>query len=271
MAEVLVYEGVCEIPAEVPAHIIDEWETTLKNAQSRIYNNLLQKIPSDTAFKNFLADASSDVYETFVNPNFRRADVIKMKQRVKLARAYSAWNEGIKNAFDGDSPYFADRVTSKKSKYQLARYVLAAVGSKPDMYWGPLPKAILLLTGDLRAPRYIGANESLTGQPVKVVLDAFVNTIRPMIISEGVYGVTMAYFAHEGGLASLRDDIIREVNQNLEKILNSFMDTTNYVEGGLIADGDYKDPASWTGTFVHIYFDATAEKVKVKARAETVA
>jgi len=44
MAEVLVYEGVCEIPAEVPAHIIDEWETTLKNAQSRIYNNL-QELP----------------------------------------------------------------------------------------------------------------------------------------------------------------------------------------------------------------------------------
>jgi len=271
MAEVLVYEGVCEIPAEVPAHIIDEWETTLKNAQARIYNNLLQKIPSDTAFKNFIADASSDAYEAFVNPDYKRANVIKMKQRVKLARSYNAWNTGVTNAFDGDSPYFGDRVTNKKSKYQLARYTLSAVGSKPDMYWGPVPKAVLLLTGDLRAPRYITANESLTGSPQKVVLDAFINTIRPMLIAEGVYGVVMAYFAHEGGLESLRDDIIREVNQNLEKALNAFMDTTNYVEGGLVSGGDYKDPASWTGTFVHIYFDSATGKMKVKARAETVA
>jgi len=270
MAEVLVYEGVCEIPAEVPAHIIDEWEVTLKNAQARIYNNLIQKISSDTAFKNFIADASSDAYEAFVNPNFRKANVIKMKQRVKLARAYNAWNTGVKNAFDGDSPYFADRVTAKKDKYQLARYTLSAVGSKPDLYWGPIPKAVLLLTGDLRAPRYIGANESLTGSPQKVVLDEFVNTIRPMLISEGVYGVVMAYFAHEGGLADLRDNVIRQTNQNLEKILNSFMDTSAYVAGGLASGGDYKDPASWTGTYVHIYFDATSEKVKVKARAETV-
>ena len=271
MPEVLLYEGVAEVPSEVPSHIIDEWETTLKNMQASIYNNLMQKIPSEEAFKTRIAAASSDAWEVFVNPNYKNANVIKMKQRIKLAKAWGSWNAGVKNAYDGDSPYFADRVTQKKDKYQLARYTIAFVGSKPDKFWGPAPKAILLLTGDLRASRYITANETLSGSPQNAILPEYANYVRPMVISKVVFAGVMVYFAQEAGLADLRDNVIRSANQELEKIVNAFLDTSKYVAGGLTEGGDYKDPTAWTGTYVHLWFDESSGKVKVRARAETSA
>ena len=78
----------------------------------------------------------------------------------------------------------------------------------------------------------------------------------------------MAYFAHEAGDADLRTEIVRSTNQELEKIINSFLNT-GYASGGLVSGGDYADPTAWTGTYLHIWFDESAGAVKVKARAET--
>ena len=84
------YEGICQLPDSLPTEVKQEWINTLQSEQTRIYNNLLAKIPDVLSFQDRIADASSDEFENFLQSVGVRwdVDVIKMKQRVKLARAY---------------------------------------------------------------------------------------------------------------------------------------------------------------------------------------
>ena len=251
VSTVLEYIGIVVLPDEVPTDVINEWESTLKAERQRIYNALISKIPSEDAFKERIADASSDVYETFVNPNYTKKDpdVIKMKQRVKLARKYADWRAGIDTAF-AEGGTFETNVTAKKNKYQLARYTIAHVGHKPTQLWGPLAKAVLLLCGDPRPLKYLGANDSFSGEVGNYIKSAYVTYVRPMLIAKGTYAGVMAIFAHEGGLESLRDSIINKVNTEFDEILTAF------AESGYAPD-------------LALEYDAVADQFKWHAKVET--
>ena len=234
---VFEYIGIVVLPSEVPEDVINEWEQTLKAERQRIYNALITKIPNEDAFKKRIADASSDVWETFVNPNYTRKDpnVIKLKQRLKLARAYGSWREGIDTAF-AEGGTFEKNVTAKKSKYHMARYVIAHVGWKPKLFWGPLAKAVYLICGDTRPLRYLTENDTFSGDVVRAIKLPYVNYVRPMLIAKGVYGGVMAMYAHEAGEETLRDDIISKVNSELATIINAFKEDTYNVTLELIYD-----------------------------------
>jgi len=244
MATVFDYVGeiVWLSPDEIPSDILNEWRETLKNEQGRIYNSLMTKIPNESAFQSRIADASSDAYEGFVNPSFENADVIKMKQRVKLARSYNAWNTGVADAF-GEGGYFADRVENKADKFKLAAYTVSNVGHKPTRFFGPLVKAIMFLVGDTRVLRYLDVHDVYTGDPTNVFKAGHSRFIKPMLVARGVFGAVMAKFADEGGLTSLRDSIISDVNSKLDEAISAFVDSANYSNVYLhleLSDGVWK-------------------------------
>jgi len=253
MSTVMEYVGIVALPDTVPDEVLAEWEATLKAERARIYAALTTKIPNDEAFKARIADASSDAYENFVNPAYTKKDpnVIKMKQRVKLARAYPAWKSGIDAAF-AEGGTFEANVTAKKDKYELARYTIAHVGHKPGMFWGPLAKAVLLLCGDPRPLRYLTANDSFTGEVGAYIKPAYRSYVRPMLIAKGVYGGVMAMFAHEAELESLRDSIINSLNSEFDEILAAF------VESGYTAD-------------LELIYDSSIDAFKWHALVQTTA
>jgi len=260
MSVVFDYEGIIQlIEADAfPAHVLDEWKTTLGNEQARIYARLLDVIPSETAFKDKIADASSDAWETFVNPNWPDADVIKMKQRVKLARAYNAWKTGVDNAF-GEGGYFADRVMAKADKFKMARYVLSIVGCKsdPDIMWRAGTKAVKFFVGDKRILRYMDSTlDTYSGEPVMAVKAAFGKRFQALVLGRLVQGFVMAMFAHEGGLTSLRDSIISSVNSDMDDILTAAL------------KADYAAPPT---SYLHLVYTASTDTWSVKAHLETAA
>jgi len=231
------YEGICQLPDALPTEVKQEWIATLQNEQSRIYNNLLAKIPDILSFQDRIADASSDEFENFLASVGARwdVDVIKMKQRVKLARAYPSWKTGVDNAF-GEGGYFADRVSGKADKFELARYVLGVVGYKPSTdtgfgVWNPVVVGVLLMRGDTRPIRYFDANDTLTGTHEAVMDATKGRLISPSIIAHAIYASVMAKFADEGNLTTIRDNVLTNANSVIDEILQVGLDTTHLGDG----------------------------------------
>jgi len=227
------YVGKMQLPATMPSSIADEWETTLIAEKDRIYSGLTTKIPSESLFKDRIADASSDQFASFLATvgGAWNADVIEMKQRVKLARVYTEWKAGIDACF-GVGGYFGARVTSKKAKFGLARYVLGIVGhranpSAPYGVWNPASIGVLLLRGDTRPARYFDANDSFSGTLESVCEAIKGKLITPSMLAHTIYACVMAKFANEGGLTALRDTIISDANTVLDVLLQVALDATH--------------------------------------------
>ncbi|RLE48632.1 MAG: hypothetical protein DRJ18_01580 [Candidatus Methanomethylicota archaeon] len=255
MPEYWKYIGTVTLPDDLPTEVLNEWKETLKAEQSRIYANLQTKIPNEIAFQDRIADASSDEFENFLQSVGGRwnADVIKLKQRVKLARAYNDWKTGIDNAF-GEGGYFPDRVEQKANKFKLMRYVLGAVGyradpSDPFGVWNPVVMGVLLMRGDTRPLRYLDANDSFSGT-LESVFDAVKGRlITPSIIAHGVYACVMAKFADEGNQTAIRDQILTDANSIIDELVNLALDETHKGTG-------------YDVTYV-LEWDDTADNVKV--------
>ena len=237
------------IPSDVVNEIISKWESTLLARRDLIYHRLLTKIPDEPSFLSRIADASADQWEAFVSPYYPRADFIKLKQRVKISIAYPRWNSAVIQAFSPGG-IFEQNVTAKKDRLAQVIYTLANVGVR-YMGWGPGYKAVGALTGDKRITRYIGANETLVGEPVNVFPEGVVKFVRPALIALLTQGAVLATYANEKGLSDLRDLVITTVNSDLDTIVNGL-----------------KKP-EYTVAYVHLEYDATTGLINVHARAET--
>jgi len=214
--------------AEIPDETFTEWRDTLIGEMSRIGSNILAKIPDEATFLNLIADASSDAWEAFVNPTWPKATMIQVKQRVKLARRYDAWDDGIRATFLPDG-YFDDRVLTKANKWKLARYPISLVGLQhhPTIRWRAGTKGVKFFVGDQRITRYMDATlDTYTGDPTYVVKDAYGKFFQALTIGKLVYGYVMSKFADEAGLATTRDDVITTLNSEMDEILSGALDTT---------------------------------------------
>ena len=227
------YVGTVTLPTDLPAGILDEWKETLKAEQTRIYSNLLNKIPTEVDFKDRIADASSDEFEAFLYKVGGKWDagLIEMKQRVKLARQYTAWKTGVEDAF-GAGGYFPYRVEDKADKFKLARYVLGAVGHRATLtdgirVWNPVTMGVLLLRGDTRCARYFDANDAFSGTLESVVDPNKGRLITPSIMAEAIRACVMAKFADEGGLTTIRDTILSNANTVIDELLQVALDATH--------------------------------------------
>lgn len=260
MPVVWEYTGTIDILASLPTPIKDEWEATLKAEQTRIYNALTTKIPDETSFKNKIATPSSDQFSAFLASTGGAwdADTIKLKQRVKLARAYSKWNTGIEGVF-GSGGTFGDTVTAKKDRLEALRYVISGVGNRSqDIAWEPISNAVLLLRGDKRPITYFDSNDAWTAgsadthesclDPVKGRL------ITPSLIAELVRGAIMAIYANEAGDTTTRDNIINTTNSRLDDIITVGLDETHSQSGYVV--------------YVHLAWDTGNDLAQVIAHDE---
>jgi len=239
---------------QIPEETKNEWLDTLKREQSHIGTNLLNKIPDEPTYQNLIADASSDAWETFVNPNWPNADVIKIKQRVKLAARYGDWNSGVQATFfDG---YFSDRVEAKKAKWNRVRYVLSVVGLQHDpvIKWRAGTKAVKCFTGDGRIVRYwiSGVDEVMPSaeQIDMYVKPAYGKRFQALVLGRITQAYVFAKLADEGGLTDLRDQIISDFNSDMDTILAAALDPAK------------ADP---TKSFLHLTIEAGEYKIHAKA------
>jgi len=237
MVEYWTYIGKMTLPTDVPSDVKDEWANTLAGEMSRIYTNLLSKIPNQDAFQSRLATPASERYSDFLASTGAswNAAIIKLKHKIKLGRAYSSWSSGIGEAFGGTNPYFDDRVLAKKAKYGNAKYVLAGVGLKYDVAgfgcWRPIVKGVLFMRGDKRPMNYLTADESFSGT-LHSVFDAVKGRlVTPSIIAHSVYAVVMAWYAHEAGETSTRDTILSNATTMIANFINLAKDTTHSGSG----------------------------------------
>jgi len=237
MVEYWKYIGYITLPTDVPSDVKDEWANTLAGEMSRIYQNLTTKIASEDDFKSRIADASSERYDEFlasVGAGWD-ANIIKLKQRIKLARAYPSWQAGISNAFGGTEPYFDDRVLAKKDKYSNAKYVLAGVGLRYDVAgfgaWRPIVKGVLLMRGDTRVQRYLTADDSITGTLESVFDPIKGRLVTPSIIAHAVQAVVMAFYANEAGDETVRDNILSSANTVIDEFVNLALDDVHKGSG----------------------------------------
>jgi hypothetical protein len=244
MAEYWKYVGQVQLPANLASGITDEWEATLKAETSRIYTSLTTKIPDNTAFGTKIATPSSSAYNAFLQTVGGKWSItdIKLKQKVKLARSYTKWNERITAVFGGGSPTFPATVTAKKANLSELKRVVGAVGHKALEGWRPASACVLLARGDTRVSQYFTVDESLTGT-LHAVFDATKGAlIAPSLISEIVYACVMAKYADEAGLTTERGNIISGANTVLDALIQVALDAT-HLGGGY----DFTIVLSWVG------------------------
>jgi hypothetical protein len=205
---------------DLPARIVDEWEATLKGARERILASLARFLDPTTGLARYLdqiADASSDAWEAFINPDYPNADLIKMKQRVKLAAAYPSWAQNIQSALQPDGR-FEQGVTANKGKFaNNVRPTIGAVGFKPDLGWGPAAKAALIVTGDRRVVRYIASPDEFFGAPANM-FPTSARFVRPQIISAITFGSVLGLYALDINSTELRDAALSYANNILNDV-----------------------------------------------------
>jgi len=205
---------------DLPSRIVDEWETMLKTARTRILASLGRFLDPATGLTKFLdqiADASSDAWETFINPSYPNADLIKMKQRVKLAAAYPSWKQNIQTALEEDGR-FEQGVTANKTKFaNNVKATIGSVGFKPDIGWGPAAKAALIVTGDMRVVRYITSPEEFSGAPANMFPRSS-RFVRPQIVSAVTFGSVLGLYALDINSSDLRDAALNYTNNVLNDV-----------------------------------------------------
>jgi hypothetical protein len=205
---------------DLPARIVDEWESTLKGARARILASLgrfLDPATGSTKFLDQIADASSDAWETFINPAYPNANLIKMKQRVKLAAAYPSWANNIQSALQ-EGGRFEQGVTANKSKFAAnVKPTIGAVGFKPDLGWGPATKVALIVTGDHRVIRYIASPEEFSGAPANM-FPTSARFVRPQIVSSIMFGSVLGLYALDIGSGDLRSAALSYTNSVLNDV-----------------------------------------------------
>jgi len=250
MPLVVEYKGYYT-PLDVPTQEFDEWKSTLIGERERIYNSLKTRIPDETVFKLLIAEPSHLVYKDFVNPNWEDKDFVLLKHRIKLATAYPAWKVGIDNAFDGEKPYFGDRVLQKAEKWLKARYTLGSTGIRYRYGVGIAVKAIGVISGWKAITKDIKAPDEFTGTVTNVFLPGVAKFVRPQAIAIITRGLVLAQYAHEAGEASLRDSIISATNTVLSNSVLKQVNTAAYV------------------VTLEIGFDAGVGKLFARSKAET--
>jgi hypothetical protein len=205
---------------DLPTRIVNEWEATLKGARERILTSLARFLDPSTGLAKYLdqiADASSDAWEAFINPDYPNADLIKMKQRVKLAAAYSSWSQNIQAALQPDGR-FEQGVTANKGKFaNNVKPTIGAVGFKPDLGWGPATKAALIVTGDRRVVRYITSPEEFSGAPHNM-FPTSARFVRPQIISAIVFGSVLGLYALDINASALLNASLNYTNSVLNDV-----------------------------------------------------
>ena len=246
------YKGYFVLLDAVPQALMDEWELTLKGERARILSALQTKIPNADAFLAKLATPSAEGWASFINPDYADADMIKLRQGIKIKKAYTSWISGIQTAFASGGT-FEQNVTAKKSKFQMARYPMSSVGIRYLIGWGCAYKCMGFITGDKRVMIYMGANDSVTGVPTDIFLPGAGRFARATGVPLITQGLVMAYYAHEAGLTSERDAVISAVNSKLNNTVEKMVDTTK-----------------WTGVDICIGFDAVAGKLYARAVATPV-
>jgi len=245
---------VCEFigpvtPMTVPSEIKDKWETTLLNRRDLIYSRLLTKISDEDGFIDKIADASHEVWKNFVSPDWTDYYLVTLKQNIKLSIAYPKWNTGVIEAFKPGGR-FDEGVSLKKDRLDLLKYTLGNVGVK-YLGWGPGYKAVGFITGDLRVKRYIVSGETVTGEPINAFPEDVVKFVRPALVAILTQGAVLTMYAHEHGLANLRDQVISLINAKADSICTALK------------------KADYTVVYARLEYDPDDSQIKVHSRVET--
>jgi len=248
MSVVVEYVGPVT-PQTVPAEIKDKWETTLLSRRDLIYSRLMTKIPDEETFQDKIAAASHEVWRTFVAPDWPDYYLVLLKQNIKLSIAYPKWFTGVVDAFK-EGGRFESGVSLKKDRLDLLRYTLGNVGIR-YLGWGPGYKAVGFITGDLRVKRYVVSGETVVGEPVNAFPEDVVKFVRPTLIAMLTQGAVLALYAHEHGLAALRDQVISIVNAKTDSICTSLKKT------------------EYTLVYARLEYDPDENVIKVHSRVES--
>ena len=252
---VLDYIGRVD-PTVVPAELLDtiatRWQTRLKAERDLILQRLLTKISSKEAFDKYIAIPASEQWSAFVNDNWPKASLIRLKHRIKLLRVDydNVYRPRVESAFQAGGR-FEQGVDAAVGKYKSnVQAVLSFVGTRYAIGFGPAVKAAGLVTGDRRVLQYIDPDrETLTGQPVNVFPAGIANQMRSAIVQTLNFGI-IAFYGAGADLDAEVQSVIDYINQQLDAIMNARLQDQYPV------------------AYVHLEYDPNTNTLQVHAHVE---
>jgi len=221
MSVAVYYEGPVTILQQVPTAILEKWYNRLEASADMIYERIMTKIPDVNAYMKYLADPSAEVWKHFVSDYWPNADMIRLKQNVKVHSAGDRYLKGVISAYVTEK-IFQKNVAMKKDRLEQARFTLSGVGVRYMMGWGPEYKAVGAITGDYRIKQYITSSETFQGEPVLCFPPTMVKFIRPTLIAKLTQGLVYASYALQTGLVPFVEKIVADVNKDLQDFVNAY-------------------------------------------------
>jgi len=212
----VMYQGEVK-PVTVPVMVKDKWYEKLAELQMLIYNRITTKIPDEQSYINKLATPSAEGWYNFVSPYWLDADLITLKQRVKVSMAGPKYLNNITRAFVTGTR-FIDGIFGARyvlDSLDMFRYTLGGVGIRYETGWGAIYKAVGVLTGDHRVAYYMTAEDKFQGPVVNAFPTDIVKYVRPLLIAMLTQGSVLAYYTIERNLPSLMNQVIAAVNSKI--------------------------------------------------------
>jgi len=245
---------VCEFigpvtPMDVPEDVKSKWLNTLLDRRSLIYSRLMAKIPDEASFIDKIAAPSHEVWKSFVAADWPDYYLVTLKHNIKLSIAYPRWSPAVIDAFQPGGRFEAG-VQLKADRLEMLRYPLGNTGIR-YLGWGPGYKAVGYITGDARVKRYILSGETAVGDPVNAFPEDVVKFVRPTLMAMLTQGAVLALYAHEKGLATLRDQVITLVNAKTDAICTGLKKT------------------EYTVVYARLEYDDVENVIKVHSRVES--
>ena len=245
------YKGRIDRTVEVSQEVRDLWLDSAKTSRLDFRSRVLIAIPDEASYLQFLADPSFLRFAEFVNDEFPDAGRIETKHRVRVRRAYEAWDSNFRAASE-EGGAWEQGLERGKEKYPQARYGLMCTGTlrdKPAPCW----KAVYALSGSKEPLRFLMAddyweNPTAICSPFELWAR---RASRALLLPPLVLGAVLAIYCQEladkgyGYFGWLRDQIIEKTNSILEDYISkiktrdcylrlSYSEWNFWVEAGVI-------------------------------------
>jgi len=256
MADQIVLDLKITLPVSLgPAgDMPDRWAETLNANAQRMYDRILEVLPTDGEFQNRVAEPSSQKWRSMVAPGFvsksgRTQDNIIRAHYKKLADSYTKFTEKLSRAFatvDGVfAKSFKDQVNNSKDRWAnaVANGILRVTG---DRIRGlVIPQIVYWMTGDPIASKFTKHVEVISGGPYDFTKSGLRQQFRSAVTN---LLVTTAMTLIK---ADMEAGEITAQNTRLTDLANSFRDSTvtpvkPFVVGGGATDSlleyEYADP-----------------------------
>ncbi|MBI4834419.1 MAG: hypothetical protein HY811_06345 [Planctomycetes bacterium] len=212
------------------------WNSGLDAKAGRMDERMLDRIPTEEAFLDTIAQRAEQEYQSYPNPGYVSkkglpASAITAKFAANIKRAYEKFKANWQAMFENGAVKFKERVAGAVQRYLkgIAQRTLPLTGFK-KLGLGPAAVAGFWITGENKIIRELRSGDTSEGGPYRIC---------PVGVESDLRAALGQRLIKAGGAvlrSSLDDSTISAVNTEINQLVQRYVDPAlgleSFVTGG---------------------------------------